>query len=66
MADNSVRIREIREILESGVTEDEVDGQRVRYDHRSLRKELQRLLAEDDVGRMSRPRSYRIHLGSFR
>lgn len=62
MADNSARIRQIREILESGIVEDETDGQRTKFDPESLRKELRRLMAEDDVERKKRPSIYRIDL----
>lgn len=63
MAKNTARIAELREILRSGVVEDEVDGQRVKYDHDSIRRELRELEREDNPGK--RPVCASVNLGGF-
>lgn len=65
MADNTKRISEIDSILESGLAETTVDGVTVKYDLDSLRRERQRLMAEDDSQRSRRPRASTIRLGGW-
>lgn len=63
MARNTARINEIREILRSGVVETEIDGQRVKYNHDSLRLELLKLERADTPSR--RPVAASLNLGGF-
>lgn len=65
MADNSARIAEIQDILRNGVVEDEVDGQRTKIDSGQLRRELRKLILDDDTLGGIRPVSARIDLGGF-
>lgn len=63
MPDNSQRIREIRQLLESGVRSISVDGTTVQIDTESLRRELRELLREDERFRQLRPAVASIYLG---
>jgi len=67
MADNTAKIAEIRTLLESGATSISVDGQNVTLDLTSLRKELNRLIGDDDatVANMRRPRMSSVNMGGF-
>jgi hypothetical protein len=65
MADNSERIRQIRDLLASGVTSVTTDGQTTSFDHDSLRTELRQLIAEDDSEQGRRPIASSIYLGGF-
>ncbi len=49
MADNTAKIAEIREILRSGVKQFSNDGTSFTHDFKELRKELERLIADDDT-----------------
>lgn len=62
MPDHSARIAQIEQILRSGVTSSSVDGTQITIDHESLRKELRKLRAEDDVQRLRRPRISSVDL----
>jgi hypothetical protein len=63
--DHSAEIDEITEVLQSGVQEDETDGQRTRYDTESLRRERRRLELQDTQRKAQKPVASRIHLGGF-
>ena len=67
MADNSTKIAEIRALLESGARSISVDGQNVTLDLASLRKELNRLINDDDatVANMRRPRMSSVNMTGF-
>lgn len=62
MADNSQRIKEIRKILQSGLTSSTVDGTTFTYDLDALRSELNQLIREDDSQRMRKPRITSINI----
>jgi len=66
MADNTARIAEIREILQSGATSVSVDGTTTQLDLASLRRELRELMREDDVQRGRRPRVSSVDLRGLR
>ena len=61
MPSNAALIAELEERLRLAVIEDEVDGQRTKYDLDRLRMELRKLKMQD--GR--RPVASRIELGGF-
>lgn len=63
--DNAAEINEITEVLQSGVLEDESDGQRTKYDPETLRKERRRLEQTDTAAKAQRPVASRISLGGF-
>ena len=63
--DNTTQIAAIRAILESGVSSVTVDGMTTNYDLVSLRKELARLMAEDDNYASRRPRVASIDLSGY-
>lgn len=65
MADHSTRIAEIESILRAGAKQVTIDGQSVTYDLPQLRKELRRLMAEDDTHRGRRPVVSSISLSDF-
>ena len=67
MADNTVKIAEIRTLLESGVSATTVDGQSVTINHDSLRQELRRLIETDDAAtsNMKRPHMSSVNMGGF-
>lgn len=65
MPDHSKRIREIREILQSGATSVSTDGTSVTFDFDELRKELRRLMNEDPAFQGRRPVAASINLGGF-
>lgn len=52
--DNSARIAKINEILESGVSQMNIEGVVTIVNHDSLREERRRLIAEDTVLRRKR------------
>ncbi len=56
MADNTARIAQIESILEAGARSVVIDGVTVAYDFDSLRTELRRLKATDDIQKKTRPR----------
>lgn len=62
---NTERIRELREILRSGVKRIVVDGVVTEYDLAVIRKELDNLIQEDSQQRNRRPRAATIYLGGF-
>jgi hypothetical protein len=55
MDDNSVKIAELRELLESGVSSSSLDGVHTAIDLDSVRREIRRLEAEDETLRVRRP-----------
>lgn len=55
MADHSVRIEQIQNILRAGATSVTVDGVTTTFDFASLRRELRQLMADDDVHQDRRP-----------
>lgn len=65
MPDNTTKIAEIRETLESGVSSSSIDGISTSIDRDSLRRELRRLLAEDDSRRGRRPAVASIDLSNL-
>ena len=62
---NAERIRELREVLRSGVKRVVVDGVVTEYDLEVIRRELARLTEEDSQQRGRRPRATTINLGGF-
>lgn len=60
--DNSKRIAEIREILQSGANQVTTDGTTVQFSLSQLRKELRMLEAEDRLKRGRRPVASSIKL----
>lgn len=65
VTDNSARIAQIENILQSGVSSGSVNGESVTYNLDSLRKELSRLKAADTTMRRKRPYAARINLDNF-
>lgn len=65
MADNSAEIARLRAILDSGATEVNIDGQRVRVDPAAVRARLRELIADDDTETVKRPRAATIDLSGF-
>lgn len=66
MADNSTTIAQLEEILNAGVLEGQVDGQRVKFNSSAeIRKRIRELQANDDTQRGRRPVSSTINLGGF-
>lgn len=65
MADNSLRIAEIQELLRTGVSSQSHDGTSTTFDLDSLRKELRQLMATDDANANRRPVASNIYLGGF-
>lgn len=61
--DNTKRIAEIREILQSGANQVTTDGTTVQFSLAQLRKELRMLEAEDRLLRGRRPVASSIKLG---
>jgi len=65
MADNSERIAEIDELLQSGAQSVSVDGVATTLNHDTLRTERQQLRAADDTYKARRPVISRIDLSNF-
>ena len=65
MADNSEAILAIRTLLGTGTRSVTVDGVTTTFDPDSLRKELSRLLADDDTEQTKRPRAFGVNLSGF-
>lgn len=65
MADNTATIAELDDVIRSGATDVEVDGQKVAVDLETLKKERRDLIATDDARAGDRPRVSRIYLGGF-
>ena len=57
-----MRIEEIREILESGITSTTVDGTTTQYDLRELKVQLRSLESQLPENKAKRPRASRIRL----
>ena len=55
MADHSIQIAQIQDLLRSGATSVTVDGVATTFDPASLRRELRQLMSEDDVHMDRRP-----------
>jgi hypothetical protein len=66
MPDNSDRIAEIRELLQSGLTSTNIDGTTEQMDLASLRTELRQLMAEDNTQRIRKPRLSSVDLSRLR
>lgn len=62
MADNSARIAQLNTILETSVTASTIDGTSVAIDLDSLRKERDRLMAEDNTARIQKPRLTSVNI----
>jgi hypothetical protein len=62
---NSARIAEIRDFLQTGAASVAVDGQHTAFDLDSLRQELRRLEEEDRAIPIRRPVCASIYLGGF-
>jgi hypothetical protein len=65
MPDNSVKIAKLDAILQSGVRTVSVDGVTTSIDLDAVRKERDRLIADDNSRANDRPRACGINLGSF-
>ena len=65
MADNTAAIAAIDTILNTGATDVEVDGQRVKYDQAQLRKQRAILAAADDTLKSKRPVASTINLSGI-
>ena len=65
MADNTAKIAELRAILEAGATSTTIAGTSVTVDLDQVRKQLSRLMAEDDTQRSRRPRLSSVNLGKL-
>lgn len=65
MPDNTARIAELDEILESGARSVSVDGVSTALDLEMIRRERDRLIAADDTRRSDRPTVCGVNLGSF-
>jgi len=66
MADNSVRIAQLRAILEGGITALSTDGTSAQYDLDQIRQELNRLEATDAASQLRRPRIASVNLSGLR
>lgn len=62
MANNSARIKEIREVLQTGVSSSTVDGTTTTFDLDSLRRELAQLVAEDDTQKSRKRRLTSVNI----
>lgn len=66
VANNTIRISEIDEILRSGVTQFSNDGTSVSHNFAELRRERRRLVEDDDtLGPLKRPRVFQADLSGF-
>lgn len=65
MADNTAAIAELRALLQAGETQTTIAGTSVTLDLDQIRKELSRLMAEDDIQRSRRPRLSSVNLGKL-
>ena len=65
MADNTEKIEELEEILDSGATRIEQDGTKVEIDPEAVRRRLVELRRQDDTIGDQRPPFSSIFLGGF-
>lgn len=65
MADNAAKIADLEAKLQRGMTAFATDGQSGSYDLEAIRKELQRLRADDNTARRRKPVITKIKLGGF-
>jgi LPS sulfotransferase NodH len=63
MANNTAKIAELEDILQTGATSATIDGRTVHYDFDEIRRQLRELRANDDSQRGRRPVISRIRLG---
>lgn len=64
MPDNSAAIAKIENLLNTGATEAEIDGQKVKLDHTALRRRLRELQATHDDATTPRPRVAQVDLST--
>lgn len=66
MADNTVAISELDEVIRAGANSVEVDGQKVAFDLGAMRRERNDLIQTDETRSVQRPRVSTVKLNGWR